>query len=100
MRHIWVVFRVLYHVFCCCVVLVLFLFRICFVRVLFWWGIVSKYVHRRYAFYCVAAIMLQCSNAMPSSDSISIAVYYAIWLVSASFQAFNRLFLLILGLFT
>jgi hypothetical protein len=61
---------------------------------------VSHYVHRRYAFYCAAAIMLQCSNAMPSSDSISIAVYYAIWLVSASFQAFNRLFLLILGLFT
>jgi hypothetical protein len=52
-------------------------------------------MHRRYAFYCAAAIMLQCSNAMPSSDSISIAVYSAIWLVSAIFSAFTRAFLLI-----
>jgi hypothetical protein len=54
-------------------------------------------MHRRYAFYCAAAIMLQCSNAMPSSDSISIAVYSAIWLLSASFQASNDIFLLIFG---
>ena len=97
MRHIWIIFRVLYHVFCWCVVLVLFLVRSWFVRVLFWWGIVSDFMHRRYAFYCAAAIMLQCSNAMPSSDSISIAVYSAIWLLSASFQASNDIFLLIFG---
>jgi hypothetical protein len=66
--------------------------------VFFWGGRVLQYMHRRYAFYCAAAIMLQCSNALPSTDSISINAYSAIWLVSASFQAFNRAFLLILGL--
>jgi hypothetical protein len=53
--------------------------------VFFWGGIVLQYMHRRYAFYCAAAIMLQCSNAMPSSDSISIAPICPIWRVSASF---------------
>jgi hypothetical protein len=67
--------------------------------VFFWGGRVLQYMHRRYAFYCAAAIMLQCSNAMPSTDSISIAVYYAIWRVSASFAAYHAAFLLILGLF-
>ena len=97
MRHIWIIFRVLYHVFCWCVVLVLFLVRSWFVRVLFWWGIVSDFMHRRYAFYCAAAIMLQCSNAITSSDSVSIDPICPIWLVSASFKAFNRTFLLNFG---
>jgi len=79
---------------------VLFLFRIWFVRVLFLGGIVLQYMHRRYAFYCAAAIMLQCSNVLPSSDSISIAPYSGILWVFVSFQASNAIFLLILGLFT
>ena len=67
--------------------------------VFFWGGIVLHYVHRRYAFYCAAAIMLQCSNAMPSSDTLSIAPYSGILWVFVSFQASNDIFLLILGLF-
>jgi len=73
------------------------LFRSCFVRVLFWWGMVLHYMHRRYAFHAVFWIAYLCICPVPSMDSISINAYSAIWLFSASFRAFNDIILLFLG---
>ena len=73
------------------------LFRSWFVPVLFWWGMVLHYMHRRYGFLIVLCIAYLCAYAMPSMDSISIAAYSNKWRFSASFRAFNRLFFLNFG---
>jgi hypothetical protein len=59
--------------------------------------LVLQYVHRRYAFCCAAIFMLHCNNGQTSIDRCSIVFYSGILWVFVSFQAFNRLFLLILG---
>ena len=73
---------------------VLFLFRIWFVRVLFWGGGMLQNVHRRYAFYADFYIVLLLVSGLPITDKQTVCSIAALLLINGSIQpVFSPIFL-------